>query len=84
VHHPVANPEASQRSDRPSRKLDWNVFKHTYRSLSDESGAPAAYAATAWLQRADCSDSLSRFLNPSLTAEEIGIAKIEEWILGVV
>jgi hypothetical protein len=44
----------------------------------------AAYAAAAWLQRADCDGSLGRFLNPSLTAEERGIAKIEGWILGVV
>jgi hypothetical protein len=35
-------------------------------------------------ERAYLSDFLSRFLSPSLTAEEIGIAKIEEWILGVV
>ena len=44
----------------------------------------AAYAVAAWLQRADHSDFLSRFLSPSLTAEERGIAKIEGWILGVV
>jgi hypothetical protein len=44
----------------------------------------AAYAAAAWLQRADRSDSLSRFLSPNLTREETGIAKIEGWILGVV
>jgi hypothetical protein len=44
----------------------------------------AAYAAAAWLQRADRSDSLSGFLSPSLTAEERGIARIEGWILGVV
>jgi hypothetical protein len=44
----------------------------------------AAYAAAAWLQRADSSGSLSGFLSPSLTSEEIGIAKIEGWILGVV
>jgi len=37
-----------------------------------------------WLQRADRDGSLSGFLNPSLTAEELGIAKIEGWILGVV
>ncbi|HWA95097.1 MAG TPA: hypothetical protein VG844_10900 [Terracidiphilus sp.] len=43
----------------------------------------AAYAAAAWLQRADRHGSLSSFLNPSLTAEERGIAKIEGWILGV-
>jgi hypothetical protein len=29
-------------------------------------------------------DSLGSYLNPSLTAEERGIAKIEGWILGVV
>jgi hypothetical protein len=44
----------------------------------------AAYAAAAWLQRADLTGLLEGFLNPSLTAEERGIAKIEGWILGVV
>jgi hypothetical protein len=44
----------------------------------------AAYASAAWLQRADRTDSLNSFLNPSLTVEERGIAKIEGWILGVV
>jgi len=43
----------------------------------------AAYAAAAWLQRADQFGSLNGFLNPSLTAEERGIAEIEGWILGV-
>jgi hypothetical protein len=41
-------------------------------------------AAAAWMQRADRTGSLDGFLNPSLTAEERGIAKIEGWILGVV
>jgi hypothetical protein len=44
----------------------------------------AAYAAAAWLQRADWNGSLSGFFSPSLTPEELGIAKIEGWILGVV
>jgi len=44
----------------------------------------AAYAAAAWLQRADQSGSLNGFLSLTLTAEERGIAKIEGWILGVV
>jgi hypothetical protein len=44
----------------------------------------AAYAVSAWLQRADRSGSLGGFLKPNLTAEERGIAKIEGWILGVV
>ena len=44
----------------------------------------AAYAAAAWLQRADRNGSLNCFLSPSLTAEELGIARIEGWILGVV
>ena len=43
----------------------------------------AAYAVAAWLQRADQSGSLGSFLNPPLTAEELGIARIEGWILGV-
>lgn len=44
----------------------------------------AAYAAAAWLQRADRNGGLGGFLHPSLTEEESGIAKIEGWILGVV
>jgi hypothetical protein len=43
----------------------------------------AAYAAAAWLERADRDGSLGGFLNPCLSAEERGIAKIEGWILGV-
>jgi hypothetical protein len=43
----------------------------------------SAYAAAAWLQRADRDGSLSGFLNPNLTQEERGIASIEGWILGV-
>ncbi len=42
----------------------------------------AAYAAAAWLQRADREGAQDSFLSPSLTAEERGIAKIEGWILG--
>jgi hypothetical protein len=52
--------------------------------FSRDGDVQAAYAAAAWLQRADLNGSLSGFLNPKLTAEERGIAKIEGWILGVV
>ena len=48
-----------------------------------DSDEQAAYAAVTWLQRADRSDSLGSFLNPSLTAEERSIAKIEGWIMGL-
>jgi hypothetical protein len=44
----------------------------------------AAYAAAAWLQRADRNGSFGNYWNPPLTPEELGIAKIEGWILGVV
>ena len=43
----------------------------------------AAYATAAWLQRADQNGSLGGCFNPPLTPEELGIAKIEGWILGV-
>jgi hypothetical protein len=43
----------------------------------------AAFAVAAWLQRADRDGSLDGFFRPNLTAEELGIAKIEGWILGV-
>jgi hypothetical protein len=44
----------------------------------------AAYAAAAWLQRADHDGALGSFLNPMLTPDEREVARIEGWILGVV
>ena len=44
----------------------------------------AAYAAAAWLQRADLNGSLESYFNPPLTTDEREVAKIEGWILGVV
>jgi hypothetical protein len=43
----------------------------------------AAYAVAAWLQRADRDGTLGGYFNPPLTPEELGISKIEGWILGV-
>jgi len=43
----------------------------------------AAYVAAAWLQRADLSGSLSSFLKPTLTPDELEITRVEGWILGV-
>jgi len=42
----------------------------------------AAFAVSAWLRRADRSDSLPWFLAPPLTEAERKIADIEGWILG--
>ena len=44
----------------------------------------AAYAAAAWLRRADMNGSLGRYFNLPLEPEERAIAQIEGWILGVV
>ncbi len=49
-----------------------------------DSDSQAAYAAAAWLQRADLNGSLLQFLNPPLEPEERQLAAIEGWILGVV
>lgn len=49
-----------------------------------DSDEQAAYAAAAWLQRADRSGSLAIFLKPTLTADEREVARFEGWILGVV
>ena len=49
-----------------------------------DSDEQAAYAAAAWLQRADRSGSLESFLKPVLTPDEREVARIEGWILGVV
>jgi hypothetical protein len=42
----------------------------------------AAFAAAAWLQRANCDGSLAGFFRPNLKAEKLGIANIAGWILG--
>ena len=44
----------------------------------------AAYAAAAWLRRADLAGSLAGFLRPPLEPQERTIAQVEGWILGVV
>ncbi len=49
-----------------------------------DSDQHAAYAATAWLQRADMNGSLPQFFNPTLEPQERTIAQVEGWILGVV
>lgn len=49
-----------------------------------DSDSQAAYAAAAWLQRADLNGSLLQFLNPPLDPEERQLAAIEGWILGIV
>jgi hypothetical protein len=43
----------------------------------------AAFATAAWLQRADRNGSLAGFFRPNLTPEQLRIAGIEGWILGV-
>jgi hypothetical protein len=43
----------------------------------------AAYAVSAWLQRADNEGSLQGFLHPRLNPSEQSQAQVEGWILGV-
>lgn len=43
----------------------------------------AAYAAAAWLQRADQNGPLESYWNPPLTPEEREVADVEGWILEV-
>jgi hypothetical protein len=49
-----------------------------------DSDSHAAYAAAAWMKRADLNGSLAIFLTPPLEPHEREIADIEGWILGVV
>jgi hypothetical protein len=44
----------------------------------------AAYAAAAWMKRADQNGSLATFLNPPLEPHERLVSEIEGWILGAV
>jgi hypothetical protein len=48
------------------------AFSHRLSSREIPDLRQAAYAAAAWLQRADLNGSLGGFLSPSLTAEEAG------------
>jgi hypothetical protein len=48
-----------------------------------DSDQHAAYAATAWLRRADTNGSLPLFFNPTLGLQERTMAQVEGWILGV-
>ena len=43
----------------------------------------AAYAAAAWLQRADVTGSLEQHFHPPLNPQERALAEVEGWILGV-
>ena len=49
-----------------------------------DNDSQAAYAAAAWLQRADLNGSLLQFLNPLLEPEERQLAAVKGWILGIV
>ena len=42
-----------------------------------------AYAVAAWIRRADANGSLAEFFSPSLTPDELAVASIEGWILGI-
>ena len=43
-----------------------------------------AYSAACWMQNADRDGRLAAFLEPSLSADVSGTARVEGWILGVV
>ena len=43
----------------------------------------AAYAVSAWFQRADQNGTLGSYFNPPLAPEEREVADVEGWILGV-
>jgi len=42
-----------------------------------------AFSVAAWLARADLDGSLAAYLKPDLTAQELTVAQVEGWILGV-
>jgi hypothetical protein len=44
----------------------------------------AAFAVSAWMQRADRGGSLEKFFSPPLEDAERELAQVEGWILGVV
>ena len=63
---------------------DTSLWRRRFPKDGRDGDEQAAYAAAAWLQRADHSSSLSGFLSPHLTPEERQVADIEGWIFGVV
>jgi hypothetical protein len=61
-----------------------SLWMRRFPNLDRNSDCQAAYAAAAWLRRADLKGSLSQFLSPPLEPKERELATIEGWILGVV
>jgi hypothetical protein len=42
-----------------------------------------AWSVAEWLRRADVDGGLAKFLNPNLSAEDLEVAEVEGWILGL-
>ena len=61
--------------------LTWRVIKSRGLKLFQLFEEPLSSAA--WLSRADRDGSLGGFLDLNLTPPERSVAKVEEWILGV-
>ena len=60
-----------------------SLWTRRYPKEERDNDQQAAYAAAAWMRRADSDGSLEVFLNPPLTPAERTVAEIEGWILGV-
>jgi hypothetical protein len=60
-----------------------SLWRHEFACEGRTSDQHDAFTAAAWMQRADQSGTLRGYLNPLLSPEEVALANIEGWILGV-
>jgi hypothetical protein len=59
------------------------LWSHNFPREGRDSDQHDAYSIAAWLRQADRDSSLRSYFEPGLTPEEMEVAEIEGWILGV-
>ena len=60
-----------------------SIWRHLYPDEGRTPDQQDAFAVCRWLQETDRTSDLNRFFNPRLDSNELSIANIEGWILGV-
>ena len=64
-------------------EVDPSIIRNQYPREGRTAHQHDAYAVARWLFEADQRGLLSRYAQPTLTDEELRIADLEGWILGV-
>ncbi len=59
------------------------LWNRSFPSEGRTSDQHDAWSVAEWLRRADVDGGLAKFLNPNLSAEDLEVAEVEGWILGL-